>query len=159
MISAIPKATISNLTTSYLASYFLNKKQDNKLYSEDFEFNSEIKCSDDLEYFGGLFNLPETNSMLTDILFDRVIDSTNKELSIAFLNSKKGIKIQKGRFRDEYLKPVNKWLRNRNIMNKDFAMSLMRHKVSDSFSDIVKKLDETKDYSTIGIAKANLKLT
>jgi len=115
----------------------------------DFIVNTPYKIEDNLIY-GGLFLFPKGNIFYLSILLDRNID---KENYLSFLKSKKGIKIQKAVFRDTYLKPLKKWLKNRDIADKQFAISLMKEKILGNFDDLSKYLDSIKSYTVLDISR------
>jgi len=154
MIHEIPISTIQNLKKDFLSKKIHEKRMKNKLYLEEYETDNPILVSNELEYYQGIFNIPIGNPFFFDIIIDKFpdIDISDTNKCIKILSNKRGKKIQRGRFRDLYIKPINKWLRNRSIMNKQFAELLLAAKLNGSFDELVEFLDSDEKY-TIGRIK------
>lgn len=140
-----------------LASIFNNKLREIKYKSKhpisvDSYINNNllVTVSEDLTFFGGVFNLSKDNTILLDILLDRGFDITDTDKCLSFLNGRRGKKVQRAKVRDDIIKPFNKWLKNRGLINnKSFINILFSYYIRDS--SILATLDESKNYTLSGL--------
>ena len=151
----IPTVDIHLAKQKFLRKNIILKRKKNNIKLEMFILDEEIQFTDDDLYYGGIFNFPRGSMFLSDILIEKYdgIDIMNSKKCIKVLNSKRGRKIQIGRFRDFILKPIKHWLKKRNIMDRTFAMSLIRYAHQGKLSELLEYLDEHKSYTTMSISK------
>jgi len=150
---------IDFLKKEALHNHSIKKRKESTIVIQDFEINSKVLVSDNDLYYGGLFGFPEDSLFLSQILLDKSkIDDifSDKVNSIKFLNSNIGKKIQRARFRDDFVKPVKKWIKNRKIVNKQFGISLMKNKMLGNFDELSSYLDKVNSYTLVDIAKWEL---
>jgi hypothetical protein len=154
-IPSIPTFEVNSLREQYLYNYKVDKRRKNIAKIEDFyKENAKIFIVDNL-YINGPFLMPVGSEFLTSIIIDKLdnYDLSDYNRCKDFLYSKKGIKIQKARFRDEFIKPVNRWMRNRDVINHQLAISLVRAKVEEWFDDIASFMDDTQNYSVASLLR------
>jgi len=124
----------------------------NSISIEDFRSLEPVYMSDSISYTGGLFpSLVDNSTILMEVLITLGVDINNISGSIEALCSSKSSKIQVAIFRNSYLKPLKKWLKNRKIRNKSFALKLMQFKISGDFESISSYLDDRKSYTVTDI--------
>jgi len=105
----------------------------------------------------GIFGFPSNSFFLTEILIENFndINLNDEEEVIKTLNSKHGRNLQRVKFRKEFLKPIKKWLKNRDISNINVGRLLLRSKIEGSFEDfndwIKANPNKSVDVSTISI--------
>lgn len=127
------------------------KRKRNTPQLEDFITGSKVFEPDDGILYGGLFSTPKTSMFLTEIIMDKGVDANE----IEFLESPKGQKIQKAKFRDEYLRPIKKILKNRKGSYEpdiQFARQLVVYKMVGLLESLMQYLDNKKSYTTLDIA-------
>ena len=151
----IPTVEIALLKERFLKKNLSFKRKINEIRVDMFISENEINFSEKELYYGGIFDIKKGSMFLTDILIDKYdgIDILDHKKCIKVLETKKGIKIQKARFRDNIINPIRRWLRNRGIYNKSFAIAIVNYAHNDELSSLLTYLDENKTYSTIAIGK------
>jgi hypothetical protein len=154
-IQSIPTFEVSSLKEQYLHEYKIDKRRKNAAKIEDFyKKNAKIFIVEGL-YINGPFLMPVGSEFLTSIIIDKLdnYDLSDYNRCKDFLYSKRGVKIQKARFRDEFIKPINRWMRNRDVIDHQLAVSLVRAKMEGWFDDIASFMDDTKSYSMASLLR------
>jgi len=144
--------TVEYLKNQMIHKVKINKRYKNLLHLSDVEIGSPVFITDGIVH-GGLFGFDRNSMFLTEILIDKFEDvdmSSLSEVSLV-LNSPRGLKVQRAKFRDEFLKPLKKWIKNRDISDRVLALSLLKHKIAGNFDELATYLND-KGYSTLNIA-------
>lgn len=155
VIADIASSSIEVAKNNFLWKHKIKVRRENKAEVSDFENPVPVSFDEETFHFkGGLFSVPFPENFLFDILLEKFdADLSNLEECFSLLDSKRGLKIQRARFRDVYIKPVNKWMRNRGVADRELALHLVSYKVMGGFDDLATHLDETKTYSLVEIGK------
>ncbi len=155
-IADIDKFSVDLAKNKLLTKFTTEKRILNKAKIDDFmSINNELRFEpEEMLCYGGFLSIPRNSSFLIDILIDKSeCDILDSDSCIEFLSSNKGLIVQRARFRDLYLKPVNKWMRNRRLIDKELAIALVKHKVLGDFDELASFLDSRKVYSLVEIAR------
>ena len=114
--------------------------------------NPSITVIDGFLYTGGCFDSKDP-IFLNEILTTEGFTLTDNDKCVSFLVSKRGIKIQKAKFRDTVYKKVKKYCKNRRIFNREVFLLLVNYKANGEFDNLVMHLDKVKKYTLLEIAK------
>jgi hypothetical protein len=153
-IAPLKTLNIDYYKQKMLHDIHINKRFKNTPKIEELIIDKPIKY-DGYTYYGGVFNMPPGSLFLLEILVEHLPNIDDPNTSISFLESKKGRDIQIKEFRKKYLKPLKKFLKNRDIANKDFALALLKEMINNenNIYELSKYLDEHKSYTPLDILK------
>ena len=132
-----------------------NKVRSNFYLSPSFFVTNKdfILCTETFNVYAGYFNIPKGSTFYTEICVNNLVDITNKEEVLAFLTSKKGIRVCFEQFNKQFIRPAKKFLKRYKVFDSELLIDLVKLKMKskDSFMRFINSTKEKKYISKTSI--------